>query len=261
MRKITLLLSLLMCVVFANAQNLLTNPSFENWTEGNPDGWSLTSNAGSVTKNTSIVKQGDSSIKFVPTKTFNMFQGVSVDAGATYTLSLSYYIEAGDGTDARIWCNFKKESGYFAEADLVATGLYPILRGPGNQNSSGTSYFADEKGAWKTYTVDITIPDNAVEFDFQVRTYNKATVYWDDFSFVKKGGSSVDNPSVEARSIYVSDGTIYFEALGGETVEVYNTVGQKIVSQTALNGLNSINPNAKGILIVKVGKEIAKVRL
>ncbi|MDR0349810.1 MAG: Ig-like domain-containing protein, partial [Tannerella sp.] len=64
---------------------------------------------------------------------------------------------------------------------------------------------------------------------------------------------------IEKLHLYVADGQIHFEAAGGEPVEVFNAVGQKIMSQTAASGKNSIAPNAKGVLIVKVGKEINKV--
>ncbi len=97
---------------------------------------------------------------------------------------MSYYILSGDGTDARIWSNFKKGDTFFVEADLIATNLYSVLRGPGNTNSSGSAYFPDEKGAWKTYSITFTAPSDATAFDFQFRTYKTATVYWDNFSLV-----------------------------------------------------------------------------
>ena len=71
MKKITLLLSFIVCVVFAQAQtNLVVNPSFETWTGGNPDGWTIPANvnhAGSLTwsQETTIVKDGTSALKLV----------------------------------------------------------------------------------------------------------------------------------------------------------------------------------------------------
>lgn len=71
------------------------------------------------------------------------------------------------------------------------------------------------------------------------------------------GATGVENPTIS--KLYVADGAIHFEALGGELVEVYNSIGQKVYSQTALSGLNSITPNAKGVLLVKVGQDVKKV--
>ena len=71
MKKITLLLSFIVCVVFAQAQtNLVVNPSFETWTGGNPDGWTIPANvnhAGSLTwsQETTIVKDGTSALKLI----------------------------------------------------------------------------------------------------------------------------------------------------------------------------------------------------
>ena len=77
MKKITLLLSFIVCVVFAQAQtNLVVNPSFETWTGGNPDGWTIPANAnhaGSLTwsQETTIVKDGTSALKLIVGTTEN----------------------------------------------------------------------------------------------------------------------------------------------------------------------------------------------
>lgn len=72
-------------------------------------------------------------------------------------------------------------------------------------------------------------------------------------------GTSVENVTV--KGIYAADSQIFVEAKAGELVEVYSVTGQKLVSVTAADGLNSYSLNAKGILIVKVADRIAKVIL
>lgn len=164
--------------------NLLTNPSFELWEENKPKGWSLLSTTVTGAANSeesTIVQDGDKSFKVNASGSSGAVywaQTVAITGGQKYRLSMSYYILSGDGTDARIWSNFKKGDTFFEEADLIATNLYSVLRGP------GSAYFPDEKGAWKTYTITFTAPTDATAFDFQFRTYRNAVVYWDNFSLV-----------------------------------------------------------------------------
>ena len=56
-------------------------------------------------------------------------------------------------------------------------------------------------------------------------------------------------------------GKVLFEAATGESVEIYNTIGQKLVSTTAVDGLNEVPVNAAGVLVVKVSNRVSKVIL
>lgn len=69
-----------------------------------------------------------------------------------------------------------------------------------------------------------------------------------------------DNPTLSS-SIYAHNANIHFTATAGEKVEVYNAVGQKIISTLAADGQNELSVNAKGVMIVKVGSRLAKVIL
>ena len=57
------------------------------------------------------------------------------------------------------------------------------------------------------------------------------------------------------------NGKVLFEAAAGESVEIYNTVGQKLVSTTAVDGLNEVPVRATGVLVVKVSNRVSKVIL
>lgn len=72
--------------------------------------------------------------------------------------------------------------------------------------------------------------------------------------------TSVNNP-LNSLNITAFDGKIRFSATAGQQVEVYNAVGQKLMSATTLDGLNTLSVNAKGMMIVKVGDRLAKVIL
>ena len=71
-------------------------------------------------------------------------------------------------------------------------------------------------------------------------------------------GLSMLNSNLKA---YVSNGNVSLNALAGQTIELFNSVGQKLKSQLAVNGLNTIQLSAKGIVLVKVGNQISKVVL
>lgn len=68
-------------------------------------------------------------------------------------------------------------------------------------------------------------------------------------------------PQPTTRAIYVSNGILHFDAVAGESVEVYNSLGQKVVSSVAQDGLNSMSVAARGVVIVKIADQVAKVIL
>jgi len=72
--------------------------------------------------------------------------------------------------------------------------------------------------------------------------------------------TSVSTP-LSAENITAFDGKIRFSATAGQVVEVYNAVGQKLISNTTIDGLNTLPVDARGMLVVKVGNQIAKVIL
>jgi len=67
--------------------------------------------------------------------------------------------------------------------------------------------------------------------------------------------------SINDLIISASDSKIQFNASAGETLKVYNSIGQKLVQKQTVNGENIIQLSAKGVLLVKVGNRSAKVIL
>lgn len=73
---------------------------------------------------------------------------------------------------------------------------------------------------------------------------------------------SVGVPSVTLKNISVRDGKIYVTVpVAGQQIEVYNTLGQRIVSIVSVEGQNEISIPTKGIHVVKCGATITKVIL
>lgn len=73
-------------------------------------------------------------------------------------------------------------------------------------------------------------------------------------------GTSVYSPSgnLELRII---NGQAVFEASANQNFEVYNAVGQRLMSARTAEGLNKLSINAKGVVIIKIDNEIVKVVL
>ena len=272
MKKITLLLSFIACVVLANAQtNLLTNPGFEIWTNGTaPDGWTLgTSTYATVSASTSIFNEGAKSFKVAAAATaggtYIVSQIVPVTPGKTYTLKMSYYVETGDGTDARIWSDWLNVGTTNTYATLSHTDSLSLF-GPGG----GSAYFPDAKGTWHEYTCDVTAPATTggtanlpvTSFSFQFRTYKTpAVVYWDNMFFGEKttGLNSLAADKLEVT--LVGKKLNVTNVAENSLIDVYSTLGAKVQTGNIVGGSIQLNDLAKGLYVVRVGNASTKIKL
>lgn len=59
--------------------------------------------------------------------------------------------------------------------------------------------------------------------------------------------------------VIVQGSQLRFEAVAGQRVEVFSAVGQQLYSNIANDGWNTVNLNARGVLIVRVGDRVTKV--
>jgi len=259
MKKITLLLSFVACVVFAQAgTNLLVNSGFETWATGAPTGWTIVSTTtGASAQSTTIINEGSSSFKVTGgTGTFTVNQAVPVTAGKTYTITMKYYIEAGDGTDARIWCNFKNADGKYWKMNL-ADSL--AMKGPNATASAG--YFPDVKSSWQTYTYDVVAPVGFEIMNYEFRTYKSpAVVYWDNLFFGEKTTAGITSPKADALDVKVIGKTLNVTNTAISSVEIFSTLGAKVQTIQLINGSADLNL-AKGLYIVRAGNQTAKIRL
>jgi len=74
-------------------------------------------------------------------------------------------------------------------------------------------------------------------------------------STLLSGISNVYNPL----ELTVVNGEIMFSASAGESVAIYNSIGQQLLRKKAVDGVNTIEVPAHGVLIVKVGNRVTKV--
>ena len=212
----------LMSVSHIQAQNLLTNPGFETWTTGTtvkPTGWTTTNNV-NASQNTTSFTEGTKSCRVAASNAnFTLSQIVTVIAGKTYSLSVSYNIEAisGTGKDARIWCYFRNASG---AAIPLALDDSLGLKGPGGN----AGYFTTVTGSWKTYTFMVTAPTGAVGFYFSVITSKGATVSWDNFSFAEN-----TTPTITCNSTSLT-GFTYVPGAGPSAQQSFTVKGNNLTT-------------------------------
>jgi len=274
MKKITFLLSFVVCAMFAGAQNLLINPSFENWTAGKPDSWTL-GTTGTVTQSSTTGTGSGSALQIAATGTFSVTQSVPgpFDTSKQYKISFKYKVTAGDGTDSRTWCNWitsavgATTTTYWSMTSTDSLGL----KGPGgnNQPASGTSgngtngYLIDNRtGDWNTYTFSFTPPANATQFSFQIRTYNGATVIWDELYFGLANNTGLNTPTASKLEVVVSGKNLLVKnVVEGSTVEIFSAVGSKVQTSAVENGKISIANLKGGMYVVRSGKLTQKIML
>jgi len=195
MKKIYLLLTLGLLAIGVSAQNLVLNPGFEDWDDATtPTSWTL---AESVDQEATEVHSGTYSAKHTG-GTSDLSQTFTVEAGKTYKLSLWYKNEGGDNSDCRIWSNWIADGTSLSDdADL--------LKGPNNSYLTTTT-------DWTEYTVTITAPATATDFNFELRTYSGAITYWDDLLFEEV----VEAPETLFFSEYIEGGS------NNKALEIFN---------------------------------------
>ncbi|MBP8966628.1 MAG: chitobiase/beta-hexosaminidase C-terminal domain-containing protein [Paludibacteraceae bacterium] len=123
-----------------------------------------------------------------------------------------------------------------------------------------------------TITLITGSPFTVSATSLQIGGLTPATTYY--YTVTAKNGSYVSPASDEAsastlgtatsnvavRGIFVRNGQIVVTApAAGERIEIFNAVGQRLVSKLATAGENAISVSAKGVLVVKFGSEVTKV--
>ena len=74
---------------------------------------------------------------------------------------------------------------------------------------------------------------------------------------VKEAGVGLDNNQLLDANIYTSNGTLFIETIGGQTLEVYNVDGRCIYSTVNSSNLTEIN-DLQGVVIVKINESTYK---
>lgn len=258
MKKIyTLAIALFGVVAFAQTE-LIVNGGFEEWNDTNdfPTGYSPAPFTASVSKESTIVYDGDFSAKHQQTSggsAIKIQQEVPVVAGNSYTISFRF-LDNDPNARHRDWS--------FWLTDNEAGDGYTTLDNH-KEELRGDAYSEDNE-EWQTYSVTLTAPATATAFRLEVRTYNTGSgsgaIYYDNFSVIDNSTSSVRSNDISGLNIYpnpVTGNTLYVTSFNSvdKSVAIFDVLGKQVINTTTINGaVNVANLNA-GVYIVKVTEE------
>lgn len=250
MKKIFTILGV-SAVALMGAQNLVTNPGFESWTDGKPDTWFVT--ASQISQSTNPVHSGTYAIGLLSANsTSNIgMADIAVEAGKTYVYS-GWYLDNVPDARFRFWGQWRTAT------DLLST----------ETSLQGADYSTDSP-QWVQFSVESTVPATATIARLSLRTYKDANgsfggkVYFDDIVFQDKASMAVTDVAGFDKQIKMNTNvgnalTVILPARA--TVNIYTAEG-KLVSSNRIDSGQSINTSSltKGMYIVTVDNGTAKV--
>ncbi len=127
-----------------------------------------------------------------------------------------------------------------------------------DDNSNPTSYGT----TFTTETLDLSVHSGTkfLAFEYNGDAASTNTTYQVD-NVVATVLTGIFSPKTESLNVSVQNGKIVFEAAQGETVEVFNAVGQKLLSQPTVDGKNALMISNKGVTVVRIANRVGKVML
>lgn len=171
---------------------------------------------------------------------------ISPDFTAVPTVFVKLNVNAlNQNTKTGANTNFFTITGLNASGNVVATAyLTSVVKGDNEVSISGTD------------VVKVKILMTGYPYDgAKYCNVNLASV---TISSVSTG---VNNTEAQKLNVWANGNKVSFEANNGEKVEVFNSVGQKVLAQTTTEGKNELVVNNKGVTIVRVGNRVGKVVL
>lgn len=246
MKKIYFLFFGVLVSLSSYGQEILTNGGLEAW--ANTTTPTAFDKAENVLQESTTVHGGTYSLKVIATGTRDLTQNVTIVPGENYTISLWYYVESGDDSDARIWSYWLNGTSTVSDA---ATD--DKLRGPdGNYMTSNAS--------WQQYTVNVTAPSTGVDgLRLEVRTYSGATVYWDDLSVIDNNTLSFKTNEIESFNIYPNPTSSNYVTISSKSnsplsVAVFDVLGKQIINTTLSANKLDVSSLKSGIYIIKASQ-------
>lgn len=258
MKKIFTILSITGAIISSNAQNLIQNSSFEDWSNPTerPSKWDGTNK--DFTRSTNPVKSGNYAAGL--TSKTNAKGGnvtvsatatdVKVEAGKTYTFS-GWYLDNVPNASFKYWGQWRTDSERI-----------------NGENSLQTSANLEEGAEWKQFTVDAIAPATATIARLSLRVFNQdgkvgGTVFFDDISFV--GKSSLSTEDIKEFDSQVKMNTIVTDRLHlilpqKSTVNIYSMDG-KLISSNRVSNNETINTSylSPGYYLVTINNGISKI--
>lgn len=243
MKKTFTLLTVL-AAMSLSAQNLLTNPSFEN----NLDGWASGPNNQytAPTVATGGAQDGDKYVTYIGAgATTGFYQDIPVTAGESYEINF-WYKATGDDEDARLWSIFRKGDG---------SAVYTTDDASTDPFRTNNVYLTPAT-EWTYYSAVMPAGPEAEKLEVAFRVYNGGTASFDNVKAGVEGSMAVVDASEFTKSVkmntVVTD-KLTLQLAERSTVNIY-TIDGKLVSSDRVNNGGSINTQnlAKGIYLVTV---------
>ena len=252
MRKFYTLITIVAASFAANAQtNLIPNHSFEDWTAGVPDDWtvSIPTAGGTVEEETTDFQEGAKSAKITaPAGTGNVqlkLSDFAVEQGEEYTFSYWYKDES---TDARfrhwgIWRDNTNNAEVGPSTDLKPTGYMPDTSG------------------WEKVAMLVTAPVGATHFRLDFRTYKETgdsgIVYLDNISFKKGNHLSTKENNIDGLNIFPNpvDEVLNITSNSNleKNVQLFDLTGKKVLDVTTVSTVN-VSTLKAGIYVAKINE-------
>lgn len=255
MKKLYSLSLIALSAFAASAQtNLIANGGFEAWTDGAPEGYTITipNNGGSIIEETTDVQEGNSSAAFTaPAGTGNVRAAVTdipVTPGHTYVFS--YYMkDESDNAKSRHWAYWRSETENLNDnADILRP-----------------DYIVNTDG-WQQVTYTMEAPAGAAFFRLDFRVYQEATgadsgiIYYDNVMFYDEATNSLNQNNIAGLKVYPNPLTgnvlnITSDNNADKTVAVYDVLGKQVLTAQVINGTVNVSALTSGVYIVKVTEE------
>lgn len=249
MKKIFTSLTVL-AVVTLSAQNLLTNPSFEN----DFDSWASgpTSSYTAPVVVTGNSQDGDKHVAYSSiSATTGFYQAIPVTAGEVYEITF-WYKATGDDTDARLWSIYR-------DADGAAVYTTESANDDEFRTNNGYLPTATE---WTFHTAKMPAGAGAVNLEVAVRAYTGGNASFDNFAAGLEGTlmgvSDVNEFSNLVKMNTVVTDKLILQLPERATVNIY-TIEGKLVSSNRVDNGGSVSTAslAKGVYVVTVSNGYA----
>jgi len=150
-----IMILILMGFGVVQAQNLVVNGDFENWTAGTADNWLADGGAITIMQNTTTVESGTSSCEVTWTSQDNQ-----------YLTSDPFMVTAGVEINANFWVYDNEVAG--------RARLCIIYEGADNYYGD----YSEDMAEWQQLSYTDLVPDGATSATFQIRFYDIAAE-WD----------------------------------------------------------------------------------
>lgn len=258
MKKIFTILGVAGAMVFANAQNLVQNPGFEDWTDTTKPPTSWFGAASDFTRSTNPVKSGNYAAGITSRATatggnVTVSAGatdIAVTTGKTYIFS-GWYLDNVPNAAVRYWGQWR-----------TATSLLD------KETSLQINTNLAEGAEWKQFSVEAVAPETATIARLSLRVYNQngqvgGTIFFDDIVFGDKSTLSVMDVKDFDRQVKMN--TVVTDVLTlmlpeKSTVNIYSMDGKLMSSnRVSNNGTVSTSSLTTGTYLVTVDNGSSKI--